>query len=91
MRRAAEYILRLHGDRLRALSPPRYANYRAVAAINAARLGDLEAARTHLWAALRAMPTRGRTWCRLLLTLMPPLAVRFWRRHGDAAAPETVS
>ncbi|MGD2116516.1 MAG: glycosyltransferase [Acidobacteriota bacterium] len=85
-RSGAEYILERHGDRMRALSPEGYANYRGVAAVNAARLGDTAAARRHLVAAIRADPRRWQSYVRLLLTLVPPLAVRYWTRHETAGA-----
>lgn len=88
LRHSAEHILEHHGDRLRARFPGGYANYRGVAAVNAARLGDVAAARRHLWAALKVEPRRLRTYLRLALTCAPPLARRYWRRHGDDAGGE---
>jgi hypothetical protein len=85
MRDAAEYILERHGNRMLSLFPRGYANYRGVAAINAARLGDMAVARRHLVAAQRADPLRWRGYLRLVLTFAPRLASLFWtRRHGNA-------
>lgn len=89
IRQAAEYILEHHGERLRTIYPAGYANYRGVAAINAARLGDLPAARRHLISALGVEPKRLGTWFRLALTLVPPLAATFWRRHRGPSTPES--
>lgn len=82
VRESAEYILERHGARMREVYPEGYANYRGVAAINAARLGELGAARKHLLSALRVTPSRFTNYLRLALTLAPPLATRFWTRHG---------
>jgi len=81
MRVAAEYILEHHGDRLRGSFPTSYANYRGVAGVNAARLGDMRAARGHLLSALRVRPFRLKNYLRLAVTLIPPVAARFWRRY----------
>lgn len=82
MRAGAEYILDHHGDRILELSPGSYANYRGVAAVNAARLSDMRAARRHLLAAIRAEPLRWQSYLRLALAVVPPLAKRYWTRHG---------
>lgn len=83
MRDGAEYILEHHEGRLARSSPWVVANYRSVAAVNAARLNDVKAARRHLLAAIRVEPRRWRTYLRLALTLSPPLAKYYWTRHGD--------
>lgn len=80
----AEYILQRHGSRLLAVDPGSYANYAAVAAVNAVRTGELTAARRHFAAAARARPWRLRGWLRWGLTLLPALARRFWSRHATA-------
>lgn len=86
MRSGAEYILERHGDKLRHEAPWMYANYRNVAAVNAARLRDPKAARRHLLAAIRAQPRRWRSYLRLGLSFVPPLATRYWTRHGTDGA-----
>lgn len=86
MRSGSEYILEHHGARLRQEAPWMYANYRSVAAVNAARLRDLKAARRHLLAAIRAQPRRWRSYLRLGLSFVPPLATRYWTRHGTDGA-----
>lgn len=90
IRRGAERVLEVHGESLLRRFPHGYVNYRGVAAINAARLGDIRAARHHLLAALRVRPTDRKTLLRLLLTLVPPLARHVWHRQvGDG--PGTAS
>jgi glycosyltransferase involved in cell wall biosynthesis len=81
MRAGAELVLERHGERLRILDPPSYAAYASVAAINAARVGDVTAARRHLAAATQASPWQLKNRLRWLLTWVPPLARRFWSRH----------
>jgi cellulose synthase/poly-beta-1,6-N-acetylglucosamine synthase-like glycosyltransferase len=80
MRDSAEYILEHHGDRLLEQFPRGYSNHRGVAAVNAARLGDFRAARRHLALSLRATPRRWKNYLRWALTLVPPVARRFWTR-----------
>jgi glycosyltransferase involved in cell wall biosynthesis len=81
VRVASERILERHGPRMRIVQPAAYANYRGVAAVAAARLGDITAARRHLVAALRQRPSHWRHYPRLALTLVPPLARRYWNRR----------
>jgi glycosyltransferase involved in cell wall biosynthesis len=89
VRAASERILERHGQRMRDVQPAAYANYQGVAAVAAARLGDVTAARRHLIAGLRQRPTQWRHYPRLALTLVPPLARRFWRRSEVAAGGGT--
>lgn len=79
MRHAAERILELHGRRMRRLEPVSYANHRCIAAVNAARLGDLRAARQHLRVAVAARPLSWKTYLRLAVACLPPLAARVWQ------------
>jgi glycosyltransferase involved in cell wall biosynthesis len=76
---AAERILRRHRDGGR-LTPALTANYRAIAAVNAYRLGLVTRGIRHAAAAVAANPTRLVHWGRLTLGVMPPLARRFWTR-----------
>lgn len=85
IRRGAERILEVHGETLRRRFPRGYANYHTVAAVNAGRLADVAAARRHLLAALHAEPTAWKCYLRLLLTLIPPVATRYWRRQAQRA------
>ena len=89
VRAASERILERHGQRMRDVQPVAYADYRGVAAVAAARLGDVAAARRHLIAGLRQRPTHWRHYPRLALTLVPSLARRFWRRAEVAAGGGT--
>lgn len=82
MRAGAEYILEHHGERMRSAYPYGYANYRGVAGVNAARLGDFRSARRHLAQAVRAQPRNLKNHLRWALTWLPPLARRLWTRHG---------
>lgn len=88
LRNSAELILERHGARMRSVAPAGYANYCGVAAVNAARLGDLGAARRHLLAGVSALPWRAKSYLRIGLTLVPPLARRVWRHHGSTCDPE---
>jgi glycosyltransferase involved in cell wall biosynthesis len=86
-REAAEMILELHGPRMHRELPRGYANYRAVAGINAARLGDLAAARRHLSRAIGAVPFHWKNYLRWALTWVPPLARHLWLREAEEGAP----
>jgi hypothetical protein len=61
-----------------------HASLRGVAAVNAARLGLSTLAIRHSMAATAADPTRPLHWGRLALTMVPPLARRFWTRHLES-------
>lgn len=80
----ARYILHHHGERYLRSAPQSYANYCAIAGVNAARLGRLAEARAFFLDAVRATPLDPRQALRLLLTLVPPLARRLWTgREGE--------
>lgn len=81
IRESIETILSRHGERMRRCSPASYANYRAIAALNASLLGDPGTARHHLARALRARPLRVKNYLRWLLTFAPSVAKRVWARH----------
>lgn len=72
----AEHVLRRHGDLL-ARDPKLLADHRAVAGVNAARVGDLRAARRHFLAGARARPSL-RAGTRLAAAFVPALASRAW-------------
>jgi glycosyltransferase involved in cell wall biosynthesis len=73
------YILERHRDRIRQ-SPQTFADFTSIAGVNAARLGKYQEARRFLTQAIRAEPLAPRRWARLLLSLIPPLGDRVWRR-----------
>lgn len=72
------YLLEAHGDALRR-DPPLYADYAGVAAVAAARAGDLSTARRWTARSVRARPSL-RGFARLGATMVPPLARRLWVR-----------
>jgi glycosyltransferase involved in cell wall biosynthesis len=61
-----------------ARDPKYFANYHAVAGVNAAYLGELKAARHHLLQALRIDPRRAEHWVRAVIALVPALMRRRW-------------
>ena len=73
---SAELVLREHADAF-ALDPRLRSDHHAVAGVNAARLGDLRAARRHLLAAVRHQPSP-RTAGRFVAATVPALARRVW-------------
>ncbi len=77
---SVEFILASHADKLgrdsRMLS-----DYHAIASVNATRLGFHERARRHALGAFKAEPLRAKHLARLLMTLTPSFASRFWTRH----------
>ena len=77
---SARFMLERHGERYRRLRPQGYANYCAIAGVNAARLGRFSEARAHLLAAICVQPGKLRNWARYCLALVPPLARRIWLR-----------
>lgn len=79
------YILERHRDRIR-LSPQTFADFTSIAGVNAARLGRYREARRFLAQAIRAEPLAPRRWARLLLSLVPPLGDRVWRRWDAGAS-----
>jgi glycosyltransferase involved in cell wall biosynthesis len=81
---AAELILECYGNRNRRAPASFCANYRAIAAVNAYRLGFFGRGIRHFVAATAANPRRFVHWGRLTLALVPPLARRFWIRQMDA-------
>jgi glycosyltransferase involved in cell wall biosynthesis len=81
---AAELMLRQYGDRYRTARRSFHASLRGVAAVNAARLGLSTLAIRHSVAATAADPTRAVHWGRLALTMVPPLARRFWTRRLES-------
>jgi hypothetical protein len=81
---AAELMLRQYGDRYRSARRSFHASLRGVAAVNAARLGLSTLAIRHSMAATAADPTRAINWGRLALTMVPPLARRFWTRRLES-------
>lgn len=77
---AAQRILQRHGERYRRHNVRGLANYLAIAGVNAHRIGRGREGRAYLLAAVRTRPTDWRHWSRFALSLVPPIAVRFWRR-----------
>ena len=77
---SAELILRLHGTRYRRAGAAFWASYRAVAAVNAYRLGLSGRGLRHSIAAAAGNPGQLVHWGRVTLGLVPPLARRFWTR-----------
>jgi glycosyltransferase involved in cell wall biosynthesis len=77
---AAELIVRCHADR-QAVARSSFANYRAIAAVNAYRLGRYRDGMRHFVRAAGGNPGRLVHWKRLMLALVPPLARRFWTRQ----------
>jgi glycosyltransferase involved in cell wall biosynthesis len=57
--------------------------FEAVAATNAARLGEWRGARRRFLRALRANPRSPEAWGRLALAGVPPAGHRVWNRHGS--------
>ncbi len=92
----ATYLLEHHQQRL-ARSPSLLASRYGVAGVNAARLGDYRQARSLLLGALCAEPRRAVHWGRLMLTLVPPVGDRVWRRpefqlaEGETPGPARAS
>jgi glycosyltransferase involved in cell wall biosynthesis len=89
---ATELILQRHGRRSGRIRPSSWADYRAIAGVNASRLGHSGRAICHLAAAAAARPDKPVHWARLGLSLIPPVARRFWTRQvkdvtGDEVAP----
>ena len=76
---AAEVILHRHG-RNQVGDPSFAGNYRAIAAVNAYRLGLFRRGMRHFIGAATANPGRFVHWSRLALALVPPVARRFWTR-----------
>jgi glycosyltransferase involved in cell wall biosynthesis len=85
---AAELMLQQYSDWPRQARSSFCANYQAVAAVNAYRLGLFGRGIRHFVAAATANPGRLVHWGRLTLALVPPLARRFWRRQMDAQRAE---
>jgi len=81
--RSANLILERHGARLREKFPPGYANYCAIAGVNAARLGRGAEARHFFASAISNYPYRVANYGRLFLTMFPSLARKLWLRHGS--------
>lgn len=73
----AVLVLERHGERLRR-APRLYADFAAVAAVQAARLGRRAEARRWLRRAIVADPGRPKHWARLAVACVPPLARRAW-------------
>jgi hypothetical protein len=73
--------LHQHGNTLRK-KPQAYANYCAVAGVNAAQLGKYGEARRFLLTAVWVYPWYWKHYSRLFLALVPPLARRVWMRSG---------
>jgi hypothetical protein len=78
---AIELILQQHGRRHERVRPSSWADYRAIAGVNASRLGLSSRAIRHLAAAAVSAPARPVHWARLGLSLLPPVARRFWTRQ----------
>lgn len=81
---AMEYLLERDAEHHKQ-QPDRKARYLSIAAVNAARCGEWSRARSHAWRAMRAKPSEPRSYARLVLVLIPPLARRVWsttRRTG---------
>ena len=83
MRKGAERFLELHGSRLLRLNPRRYANYKSVIALNAAREGDLAGGGRAFLEALRVHPTRWRHCARFAYLVLKSAARRL-RIPGSA-------
>jgi hypothetical protein len=79
---AAELILQRHGKPRGEVKLSSWANYRAIAGVNASRLGLSGRAIYHLAAAAASKPGSIVHWARLGLSLVPPVARRFWTRHA---------
>lgn len=79
----AEYLVAHHGPLL-ASAPSTLANYHAVAGVSAMQLGQPGRARAHFLRALRLDP-KARHGARLVVSLVPPLAHRAWRRSAPGA------
>ncbi len=80
---AAEHLLVRDAEHL-AANRSRAVQLSAIAAVNAARCREWSRARGHAWSALR----RGRSLrdlVRLIVTLIPPLALRLWAADGRRA------
>lgn len=70
-------IIEQYGGMLES-NPGRMASYLAVAAVAAARSGDLPSARRCLFRAIRVQPHAVMNYARLALALVPPAARRVW-------------
>jgi glycosyltransferase involved in cell wall biosynthesis len=68
-----------------ARDPEHFANYHAVAGVNAARLGRFDRARHHFLTSVRIHPWRLEHWARAAAALLPGLMRRRWYR---GARPE---
>jgi hypothetical protein len=77
---SAHFILKQHGADLRSRFPRGYANYSAIAGVNALRLGEIAQARRLLWNAVEYDPFRIKHYGRFLLSLFPFFGRRFWLR-----------
>jgi glycosyltransferase involved in cell wall biosynthesis len=84
---ATELILQRHGNASGQFKPSSWANYRAIAGVNASRLGLSGRAICHLAAAAASKPASPLHWARLGLSLVPPIARRFWTRRAKQFAP----
>jgi glycosyltransferase involved in cell wall biosynthesis len=78
----AKYFLEHHGARYLKESPRAYANYCAIAGVNAARLGYTQEARSHFLNAVRKNPQQFRHYVRFILTFIPNLAEAYWLRFN---------
>lgn len=71
------FVLERHGARLRR-SPRVYADFKAVAAVQGARLGRYGEARRLLVDAIRADPRNPKHYGRLIASCVPPVGRRIW-------------
>jgi glycosyltransferase involved in cell wall biosynthesis len=84
--KSAEYILNRHGERYRTTNRPGFANYCAIAGVNAARLGRYGQSVRHFFKAICVDPLRWKHYVRFFLALFPPLGRKFWLRYKDTIA-----
>jgi glycosyltransferase involved in cell wall biosynthesis len=82
LRHGAEYLIEHHRPLL-ATRPRALANYYAIAGASAAQLGDHGRARRHLLLAARTYPRDPKHLVRAVVSMVPPLARRTWRRPAQ--------
>ena len=76
----ARYFIRKHGKRYRDASPRGYANYCAIAGVNASRLKMYSEAREYFLEAIRKNPLHWRHYFRYILAMSPRVSSLFWLR-----------
>ncbi len=79
----AEHMLLHYGKRYRVHAPWGFANYCAIAGVNATRLSLHRKALRYFLLAVMARPLSGKHLARLLLAFVPPLARRVWQERGN--------